>query len=85
LSGYARNLRKECAGPVAGQAVLTVERNYQPKIVVYKLEIGPPKFSRITAAHGWVRKIGLGNWVRLRDEPPANLSEAEDGAKGPAG
>jgi hypothetical protein len=25
LSGYARNLRKECAGLVAGQAVLTAE------------------------------------------------------------
>jgi hypothetical protein len=26
LNGYARNLRKECAGLVAGQAVLTAER-----------------------------------------------------------
>ena len=25
MSGYARNLRKECAGLVAGQAVLTAE------------------------------------------------------------
>ena len=25
LNGYARNLREECAGPVAGQAVLTAE------------------------------------------------------------
>jgi hypothetical protein len=25
LNGYAQNLRKECAGLVAGQAVLTVE------------------------------------------------------------
>ena len=25
MSGYARNLKKECAGPVAGRAVLTAE------------------------------------------------------------
>jgi hypothetical protein len=80
------NLRKECAGPVAGQAVLTVERNYQTQDRRLQIGIGPPKFSRITAAHGWVRKIGLGDWVRLRDEPPAtNLSEAEDGATAAAG